>query len=166
VTGPAARNRVQKLRMWADAIMVGGETARKDRPSLTIREFRSSRQPRRIIVSRHLNPKSISKLMGPGPKPEIIAPRSKKEWLSELERLGGENVTSILVEGGGELAAEMLNAGIINRIEFHIAPKILGGRNSRPVVGGLDPKSLSAAFLLKDVCIGKIGGDLCVTGYL
>ena len=166
VTGPKARTRVQKLRQWADAVMVGGETARTDKPSLTVREFRSSKQPRRIIVSKILTSEKLKKLLPPGPDPEVISPKNRQEWISELKRLGKENVTSILVEGGGELAAEILNAGIIDKVEFHIAPKILGGRNSRPAVGGKNPLSLSEALQLKNVSMKRIDGDVCVTGYL
>ncbi|HCE43015.1 MAG TPA: bifunctional diaminohydroxyphosphoribosylaminopyrimidine deaminase/5-amino-6-(5-phosphoribosylamino)uracil reductase RibD [Lentisphaeria bacterium] len=166
VTGPKARARVQKLRQWADAVMVGGETARTDKPSLTIREFRTAKQPRRIIISRHLTPEKLKNLLPPGTEPEVISPKNRQEWISELKRLGKENVTSILVEGGGELAAEMLNAGIIDKVEFHIAPKILGGRNSRPVVGGTDPDSLSKAFQLKNVSLKTIDEDICISGYM
>ncbi|OGV40565.1 MAG: riboflavin biosynthesis protein RibD [Lentisphaerae bacterium GWF2_49_21] len=166
ITGPAARMRVQRLRQWADAVMVGGETARTDRPSLNVRELRSFRQPRRIIVSRKLTSGQLLKLLPSGAAPEVISPHSRKEWLSELRRLGRENVTSILVEGGGELAADMLGAGIVDKIEFHIATKILGGRGSRPVVGGANPKSLSDAFQLRDISVERIGEDVCISGYL
>lgn len=166
VTGPDARSRVQRLRQWADAVMVGGETARTDRPSLNVREFRTNRQPRRIIVSRKLTKEKLLKLLPPGTAPESISPRSRKEWISELKRLGKENVTSVLVEGGGELAAEMLSAGIVDKIEFHVAPKLLGGRDSRPVIGGKNPKSLAEALKLKDISIEKIGEDICIRGYL
>jgi diaminohydroxyphosphoribosylaminopyrimidine deaminase/5-amino-6-(5-phosphoribosylamino)uracil reductase len=71
----------------------------------------------------------------------------------------------VLAEGGGELAASLLNAGIANKIEFHIAPKILGGRNSRPVVGGENPSSLAEAFNIQNICVKKIGEDLCISGY-
>lgn len=166
VTGSKARSRVQKLRQRADAVMVGGETARRDKPSLNVRESCNSRQPRRIIVSRKLNVQKLEKILPPGSGPEIISPKSANDWISEMKRLGKENVTSILVEGGGELAAEMLNAGIVNKIEFHIAPKILGGRNSRPVVGGRNPGSLSEALQLENVSLKKIDGDICISGFL
>lgn len=165
ITGAAARRRVQKLRQWADAIMVGAETARKDRPSLTVREFRKITQPRRLIVSGKLTEEDALQLLGDGEKPEIISPSNRQEWLKELKRLGKEGVVSILAEGGGELAASLLKAGIVNKIEFHIAPKILGGRNSRPVVGGNNPSDLAEAFNLQNTCVKKIGDDFCVIGY-
>lgn len=165
ITGPAARRRVQKLRQWADAIMVGAETARTDRPSLTVREFRKIRQPRRLIVSGKLTEEDALQLLGDGEKPEIISPSNRLEWLEELKRLGKEGVVSVLAEGGGELAASLLKAGIVDKVEFHIAPKILGGRNSRPVVGGDNPSDLAEAFNLQNTRMRKIGNDFCIIGY-
>ncbi len=165
ITGSAARRRVQKLRQWADAIMVGGETARTDRPSLTVREFRKIKQPRRLIVSRKLTEKDALNLLCKGEKPEIISVSSRQGWIRELKRLGREGVVSLLVEGGGELAASLLKDKLANKIEFHIAPKILGGSNSRPVVGGENPSSLSEALNIQNICVKKIGEDLCISGY-
>ena len=87
------------------------------------------------------------------------------EWQAEMCRLGSENVTALLVEGGGELAATVLAAGIVDKVEFHIAPKILGGRNSRPVVGGENPDSLAEALALKKISVSHIGEDIVITGY-
>ena len=165
ITGPAARRRVQKLRQWADAIMVGAETTRTDKPSLTVREFRKIKQPRRLIVSRKLTKKEALKLLPKGENPEIISASCRHEWIKELKRLGKEGVVSVLAEGGGELAAALLEAIMVNKIEFHIAPKILGGRNSRPVVGGENPLSLGEAFNLQRTSVRKIGDDLCISGY-
>ena len=107
ITGASARLRVQKLRQWADAIMVGGETARTDKPSLTVREFRKIKQPRRLIVSRKLTEEDAFKLLCKGEKPEIIGVSSREEWIRVLKRLGREGVVSVLAEGGGELAASL-----------------------------------------------------------
>ncbi len=165
ITGPAARLRVQKLRQWADAIMVGAETARTDKPSLTVREFRKNKQPRRLIASKTLTEKDACTLLCPGEKPEIISASCRQEWVRELKRLGKEGVVSLLAEGGGELAASLLKAGIVNKIEFHIAAKILGGRKSRPVVGGDNPSILAEAFNIQNMCVKKIGDDFCISGY-
>ena len=55
-------------------------------------------------------------------------------WL--LKKLGAENVTSLLVEGGGEVNASFLLGGLAQRVAFFYAPKILGGRDSRKAVAG------------------------------
>ena len=166
VTGPAARERVQYLRQWADAVMVGGETVRRDRPGLTVRNIPDwPRQPRRLVVSRSLTPVTAAELMAPGPMPEVLAPSSPAEWRETLSRLGREQVTAILVEGGGELAGTLLQAGTVDKVEFHLAPKILGGTHSRPVVGGTDPLKLSDAMALRDLTVEPLGDDFMLTGY-
>lgn len=167
VTGEPARERVQHLRQWADAVMVGGDTVRKDTPSLNVRNVSDWEvQPRRIVVSRKLDADAAAKFMAPGVKPEVIAPSSPEQWHEELARLGGEGVSAILVEGGGELAGNMLQAGAIDKVEFHIAPKIICGRGSRPVTGGTDPLLMAEALELRDTEMNRIGNDFVISGYI
>ncbi len=170
ITGARARRRVQKLRRWADAILVGGNTARLDRPSLTVRNKNNDIlenwiQPKKLVASNTMTNTELCELF-PGGGVELVKASSKEEWLNTLESLGDEKITSILVEGGGELAADLLRNGLINKVEFHIAPKILSGRNSRPVFGGVNPETLSEAFQLNKIRIKKYGNDISVSGYI
>ena len=82
-------------------------------------------------------------------------------WL--LRKLGAENVTSLLVEGGGEVNASFLLGGLAQRVAFFYAPKILGGRDSRKAVAGDGAKSLAEALQLRDVEWKRIGPDLLLT---
>ncbi len=167
VTGEPARERVQQLRQWADAVMVGGGTARKDHPSLNVRMVENwSPQPRRIVVSSGMSLEDAAELMAPGETPEIISPNDAAQWKKELTRLGSEGITAILVEGGGELAGNMLQAGVVDKVEFHIAPKIIGGRDSRPVIGGENPVAMAEALNLINVESGQIGRDFYISGYM
>ena len=75
-------------------------------------------------------------------------------------------MTSLLLEGGGELAASALAAGAVDKIEFHIAPKLLGGRGSRPSVGGANPLALADAYQLSNVSLRKLGCDFAISGYI
>lgn len=165
ITGPAARQRVQRLRQWSDAILVGGNTARNDRPSLTVRDIPGWRQPRRLVASKTLTPEALKSLLPEGATPEIIRADCSAGWQAEMRRLGSEKVTALLIEGGGELASAVLNADIVDKVEFHIAPKILGGRNSRPVIGGDNPLTLAESLALKNIAIERAGEDIIVTGY-
>ena len=70
-------------------------------------------------------------------------------WL--LKKLGAENVTSLLVEGGGEVNASFLLGGFAQRVAFFYAPKILGGRDSRKGVAGDGAKNLSEVIQLREV---------------
>jgi diaminohydroxyphosphoribosylaminopyrimidine deaminase / 5-amino-6-(5-phosphoribosylamino)uracil reductase len=82
-------------------------------------------------------------------------------WL--LKRLGSENVTSLLVEGGGEVNASFLLGGLAQRVAFFCAPKILGGRDSRKAVAGEGARGLAEVVQLHDVEWKRIGPDLLLT---
>ncbi len=164
ITGPAARGRVQELRRWADAVMVSAETVRLDRPSLTVREPADwPRQPRKIVACRRTSPEEIAGFF-PGEPVRCVILDDAAAWEVFLKELGGEGVTSLLLEGGGELAASALRCNAVDEVEFHIAPRLLGGRGSRPVLGGEDPARLAEALRLRDVQTVLYGDDLAVSG--
>ena len=79
-------------------------------------------------------------------------------WL--LRELGKEQVTSLLVEGGGEVNASFLEQGLAQRVVCFYASKVLGGRDSRPAVGGSGARSLDEALQLSEVEWKRIGQDL------
>jgi len=82
-----------------------------------------------------------------------------------LGRLGKENIDSLLIEGGGETAAAFLEAGLVDKLAFFIAPIIIGGRGSVPAVGGLGPERVADALRLGEVEVRPLGEDLYLTGY-
>lgn len=167
ITGSEARNCVQRMRMWSDAVMVGGETVRKDNPSLTVRTIKAwEDQPLKVVWSRKpdLFASSLKIFSGKNP-PLFAAPNSSDEWDSFLLDLGKKSVTALLIEGGGELAASALRAGIVDKVAFFFAPKILGGKNSRSSVSGPDPASLDEAVTLCDMKTETFGNDILLTGY-
>jgi len=82
-------------------------------------------------------------------------------WL--LKKLGREGVTSLLVEGGGEVNASFLMGGLAQRIAFFYAPKVLGGRDSRKGVAGEGARSLSEVIELQEIEWRKTGPDLFMT---
>ncbi|MDD5727058.1 MAG: bifunctional diaminohydroxyphosphoribosylaminopyrimidine deaminase/5-amino-6-(5-phosphoribosylamino)uracil reductase RibD [Victivallales bacterium] len=166
ITGPEARQRVQRLRRWCDAIMVGGETVRRDHPGLTVRDGDNDwPQPQKLIASRSMTDDDLLKFF-PDASARAVSPDSPQAWRQLLAELGKQSITALLIEGGGELAAEVLNAGIVNKIEFHIAPKLLGGSGSRPAIGGRNPLSLDAARELRDYQLETAGNDIIVSGYV
>lgn len=82
-------------------------------------------------------------------------------WL--MARLGSENVTSLLVEGGGETNAMFLFNGLARRVRFFYASRVLGGIASRKAVAGEGVKQLRQAVQLRDIEWGKMGADLAMT---
>jgi len=166
ITGPAARRRVQRWRQWADAIMVGGATVRTDNPALTVRQPRHwPRQPLRCVWSARPVPPDRAVADDPARPPCVAKPLTAAEWGAFLDDLGRREITALLLEGGGELAAAALRADIVNKVAFFVAPKILGGRGSRPVVGGPDPAHLADALALERLRTERVGEDLLITGY-
>jgi len=168
ITGPAARHEVQSMRQWSDAIMVGGETIKLDNSSLRVQDEKWPCQPQRYIWSSRKNWDPALKVFqnDDGKKAQIAKPVTKEDWNKLLREMGENNYTSLLLEGGGELAANALKNGIVDKISFFIAPKILMGRNSRPVVGGESPESLEDALQLQNISHQSIGADLLIEGYL
>ncbi len=95
------------------------------------------------------------------PSPDTRHPALDLHWL--LRKLGAENVTSLLVEGGGEVNASFLFGGLAHRIVFFYAPKILGGRNARKAVAGEGARNLAEALSLFDLAWKRLGPDLLLT---
>lgn len=193
ITGEKARAYGMKLRKGADAILVGINTVLADDPSLTIRRGpgQKSGRPspkRRIILDSRAQTPLDSKVVADefrefttvvvgksASKPRVaalsrrvrvlVAPERQAKidlrWL--LKRLGKEDVTSLLVEGGGEANAAFLLGGLAHCVAFFYAPKILGGRDARKGVGGDGIERLSEAIKLRDATWKRVGPDLLLT---
>ena len=192
ITGEEARAEGMRLRAGADAILVGVNTVLADDPSLTVREtpktkIQTSRLRRIVLDSQARTPlkaKVVSDefaalttiVVGKGAPARRIAALAKRAqvWTAPLrggridlrwvlKRLGGEKVTSLLVEGGGEVNASFLLGAFAQRVAFFYAPKILGGRDSRKAVAGEGARSLNEILNLCDVEWRRVGEDLMMT---
>lgn len=188
ITGPAARRRGHHLRKGSDAILVGINTVLADNPSLTVKGKLKSRPLRRIILDSHARIPLTAKVLNDelahattvvvtrdAPKRRVdaitkmaslfVSPTRKGRvdlrWL--LKRLGTEEVTNLLVEGGGEVNASFLVGGLAHRVVFFYAPKILGGNDSRRAVSGDDARNMSEALELENVEWNRVGADLLLT---
>ena len=107
--------------------------------------------------------KKVNVTVAPLKKSEIRNPKSAIDLRWLLKKLGAENVTSLLVEGGGEVNASFLLGGFAHRVALFYAPKILGGRDSRKAVAGEGAQSLGEIIRLRDAEWRKPGGDLLLT---
>jgi len=105
----------------------------------------------------------VNVLIAPAANSKLKTKNSKLNlpWL--MKKLGAESVTSLLVEGGGEVNASFLLGGLAQRVAFFYAPKILGGRDARKAVAGDGAKSLSEVIQLRDVEWRRLGEDLLLT---
>lgn len=100
----------------------------------------------------------VNVVAAPAAKTNARRPAIDLRWL--LKKLGSENVTSLLVEGGGEVNASFLLSGLARRVAFFYAPKVLGGRAARKAVAGPGAQSLSEVLSLDDLRWRKLGDDL------
>lgn len=166
ITGAVSRQYVQRLRRWSDAIMVGGETVRQDNPSLTVRTpAHWPNQPQKIVYSRTKRFSDDLKIWQDAIKPPFfVSAETKNEWSALLTELGNHDITALLIEGGGEVAANTLKAGIVDQCAFFYAPKIMGGKTSRASIGGESPETLDSCVTLQGLSTRFLGNDILVTG--
>ena len=149
----------------SDAIMVGANTVRIDHPKLNVRIPEDwQRQPLRLVASGSMTLDELQSFFPDG-NAEVVNPE-KTGWDDFLLALGKRNIMMLLLEGGAELAGSALSAGAVDYVEFHIAPKILGGKNSHPAVGGKDPMRMLDALPLVNVNVTRYGDDIAVSGDL
>ncbi len=180
ITSPAARARVQALRRQADAILVGGATIRADNPRLRPRPA-GGRCPWRVVVTARgaLPPRcrvlrdayagcTIVATTSAGARRLARVPTAAHLWtLPErggkinlralLQKLGAGGCLHVLCEGGGQLAAELLRAQLVDELQLFIAPKLLGG-DAPPAIGGGWPLAAAPTFEFQSV--ERIGPDL------
>ncbi len=154
ITGPAARAHVHGLRLTSDAVMVGGGTARADRPSLNVRGFGAVRQPVRVVVSSG----TLDDLPPEGPDfgPLWQVSGDPAELMADL---GARGLTRVFCEGGGVLAASLLRAGLVDELIGYTAGVVLGSEGLASV-GPLDLAALADAPRFRLVESRRIGVDL------
>lgn len=189
ITGEQARARVHELRHSSDAIMIGGRTARADDPLLTDRSGKKRRRPLvRVVIEQYLRMSPESQLAqttdaGPvlifacdDPDPdelnnlrsrgvEVVAQGSALDLASVLEELGQRSIQSVLVEGGPFLAGLMLEAGLVNKVTFFVAPMIVGSQDAPSAIGGAGVEKIADALQLDQVEVSQHGRDVEITGY-
>lgn len=184
VTSPAARAEVHQLRAACDAVIVGGNTVRRDNPLLTSRQDLT---PLRVVMSRSLNLPSDAQLWQTNIAPTLVFtevktnPAVQKMLIQQsvevieitpltpaavMTQLYDRGCLSVLWECGGTLAARAIADGAVQKVLAFIAPKIIGGRTAPSPVGDLGLTVMTDALLLKSVQWRSIGSDLLVEGYL
>lgn len=82
-----------------------------------------------------------------------------------LETLGSLRITSLLVEGGGQVIASFLKAGAVDKVVMFLAPKFLGGNDGVPVCKGMGPDKMADAISLSEITLKRFGDDVMIEGY-
>lgn len=190
ITSDLARARAHLLRATHDAVMVGIGTALKDDPELACRlQGLEARKPIRIVMDGEARLPLESKLVrGAGAQPTWVVargdadihraagleragvklfradegPANRPDPESALRLIGAQGLTRVLAEGGGQLAASLIAAGLVDRLVWFRAPIVLGGEGV-PAVAELDLARLADAYGFARRSVSAIGPDLMET---
>ncbi|MBE9157137.1 bifunctional diaminohydroxyphosphoribosylaminopyrimidine deaminase/5-amino-6-(5-phosphoribosylamino)uracil reductase RibD [Nodosilinea sp. LEGE 06152] len=186
VTGPTARAAVHQLRATCDAVVVGGNTVRRDDPRLTSHGH-GSHNPLRVVMSRRLDLPAQANLWQTNDAPTVVftapdADSERQQLLSaqgveviELPALTPRLVTAqlyqrgcaaVLWECGGLLAAEAIKDGVIDKLWAFVAPKLVGGTDAPGPVGNLGIHHMGQALALERTTWRTLGNDLLLEAYL
>ncbi|MGB7981835.1 MAG: bifunctional diaminohydroxyphosphoribosylaminopyrimidine deaminase/5-amino-6-(5-phosphoribosylamino)uracil reductase RibD, partial [Candidatus Nanopelagicales bacterium] len=161
VTGQSARAEVHALRAQVDAVLIGTGTALVDDPSLTVRDAEgrlAERQPLRVVMGRRPVPAHAA--LRDGVAALLVYPdQSPAQVLADLN---AHEVAHVLLEGGPTLAAAFLRAGLVDRVVWYVAPKLLGSGPGS--VGDLGITGIDAALQVRVTSITRVGQDVRLDG--
>ncbi len=188
ISSEKSRRYVHQLRNRADAVIVGINTVLKDNPRLTCR-IRKGKNPVRIILDSSLRIPLDSQILQGGNVIIATTRRYRRKKKILLERMGVgvivvggsimkvdlkklmyelsiRGITHIMIEGGTGVYSSALKDGIVDKVVYFIAPKIIGGKGSKPVISGRGPVGMGDVLNLRNVDIKHMENDVVVEGYL
>lgn len=163
LTGELARADVQQLRSTVDAILTSGETVRRDKPALTIREpelLEGRVQPWRVVATDkpETMPADAPLFSDEWKERTLIRPRHDlEETLRGLVREQG--VLTVMVEAGGVFSAALFEAGLVDEVVVYHAPMLCGGPS--PGLGGV---GLNESLQLDEIDFRRFGNDIRLRG--
>jgi diaminohydroxyphosphoribosylaminopyrimidine deaminase/5-amino-6-(5-phosphoribosylamino)uracil reductase len=162
ITGFGARRDAHQLRSYVDAVLVGAGTVRQDNPRLTVRGMRHAKQPWRVVLTRSGNLPPKAHLFSDRQAAQTLV-YTRKDLAVALEDLGKRNVTSVLIEGGGEVLGQALDAHLIDKVQLYLGPILTGG----PIIAfsGRGVSATQNAIRLDRVSYRRIGQNICITAY-
>lgn len=184
ITGPQARRCVHAMRARHDAVMIGGGTARKDDPSLTVRGLGTEWQPARVVISRRLDLPLMSALARTAKEIPVILCHGKdadptllQTWQDigatvlpcrvragqldpedVLQQLARHGLTRVFCEGGSALAASLIEADLVDELVGFTAGLAIGAEGL-PSIGALGLSRLNDAQRYDLVSCRSIGND-------
>jgi diaminohydroxyphosphoribosylaminopyrimidine deaminase/5-amino-6-(5-phosphoribosylamino)uracil reductase len=162
LTSAASRRDAQQLRAHVDAILVGAETIRADDPRLTVRGKPGAKQPRRIVLSRSGKLPRAARIFTDR-FAEFTTVCGEIDLGKLLRKLGAEQITSVLIEGGGDVLGQALDECLIDKIQIYAAPIFTGGPTLAFAGAGAD--STQGAARVDRIRYEKIGNDIRAIGY-
>ena len=161
LTSAAARRHAHQLRASVDAILVGAETIRADNPRLTAR-IRGAKQPLRVVITQSNRLPKKARLFTDRNRDRTLV-FQRTPIAKVLEQLGERDITSVLIEGGGDVLGQALDARMINKVQLYVAPWLTGG--PVPAFAAMGASTSADAVRLDRISYERVGRDVCVTGY-
>jgi diaminohydroxyphosphoribosylaminopyrimidine deaminase/5-amino-6-(5-phosphoribosylamino)uracil reductase len=186
VTGKSSRHLVHQVRNTCDAVIIGGNTVRRDNPNLTTHGI-SDRNPLRVVMSRRLDLPTECNLWYTDIAPTLVFteiasnPQLQQQLIDRgveivevtnltpkivMEHLYQRELSQVLWECGGVLAARAIADRTIQKVMAFIAPKIIGGTYAPSPVGDLNFTQMTQALNLEKIEIQTINSDILIEGYL
>jgi diaminohydroxyphosphoribosylaminopyrimidine deaminase / 5-amino-6-(5-phosphoribosylamino)uracil reductase len=162
LTSESSRTHAHKLRALVDAIIVGAETIRRDNPRLTVPSGRRHIQPIRVILTKSGRLPPTVKVFCDSNRDRTLICRNKT-LRSVLRDLGRRKITSVLIEGGGDVLSQAFDQRLVDKVQIYIAPVFSGG--SVLAFGGKGAPSTGHSMRLESIIYQRIGEDICVVGY-
>jgi diaminohydroxyphosphoribosylaminopyrimidine deaminase/5-amino-6-(5-phosphoribosylamino)uracil reductase len=185
ITGEAARREGHRLRARVDAILVGTNTVVRDDPELTVRHGVRGQQPWRVVIDARGRVSRTAKVFRDEQRRRTLvlttglASAAWRRYLSRmsveaivlphksgrvdlraaLKALGRRDITSVLVEGGGELLGSLFDARLVDRVALFYAPMVIGGRGAVAAVAGDGVARIGNAVRLRDCRWRRVGKD-------
>jgi diaminohydroxyphosphoribosylaminopyrimidine deaminase/5-amino-6-(5-phosphoribosylamino)uracil reductase len=187
ISSDESRALVHRWRRECDAVIVGAGTAVTDNPRLTCRAP-GGRDPIRVIVDGSLRtPPNALALTERSAAPAMLVTSIEKAAAAQrryapsnvevlalpahggaidlaamMRAMGRRGWCKVMFEGGAHMAASALRAGVIDRVAFFIAPKLVGA--GLPAVEGVGTDRIRRAIALGALTVTKIGTDLLIEG--
>lgn len=189
ITNERSRAYAHRIRSRVDAIVVGAGTVRSDDPALTARVGGKTYYPKRVVLvgengfaevaemlslpgeavlaaTAQIAP-SLMKLERPGVRILTLDACGGRPGLRQLmSKLAAMDCLSVLIEGGGEVAASALEERVVDKVVLFYAPKIIGGRGAVGAVGGLGAERVADAISIERTRLRRFGDDFAVEGYV
>lgn len=194
ISGPEARALVHRWRAEMDAVGVGIGTADADDPSLTARDVDPApvRHATRVVFDPHARlrldsvlvqtageipvvvlagslatPERVDALRAAGVDVEVGQADHGAEFLAEgLDALGRREIQSILVEGGPTVAGALLEAHLVDRLAWVVAPIVIGGDGAPVAVRGVGADEIADAARIPAPRVERLGDDVLLIGRL
>ncbi|MDQ2987067.1 MAG: bifunctional diaminohydroxyphosphoribosylaminopyrimidine deaminase/5-amino-6-(5-phosphoribosylamino)uracil reductase RibD [Armatimonadota bacterium] len=166
ITAEVARRRGHELRAELGCVLIGAETALRDRPSLSAHEVEGRVQLRVVLDPRRRLPDDLGlfitddiltlRVVGDNAQPpdtQVTESDGVLDLRQVLAAIAARGMIGVLVEGGGRTIGEFFKQGLVDEIELHVAPKALGGGTNWLQA----PRALSEAWQFEDVAIQPLG---------